>query len=43
MAEEYLKNNLFIKDRPITNEEFGHSITKIDKDVYQIKYSHQFE
>ncbi len=43
VAEEYLKNNLFIKDRPITNEEFGHSITKIDKDVYQIKYSHQFE
>ena len=28
VAEEYLKNNLFIKDRPITNEEFGHSITK---------------
>ena len=43
VAEEYLENNLYIKGKLITNEEFAHSITKIDKDIYQIKYSHEFE
>ena len=43
VAEEYLKNNLFIKWKPITNEEFNHNIQKIEKDIYQIKYSHEFE
>lgn len=43
VARRYLENNLFIKWESITHQDFEHSITNMNNDIYEIKYSHEFE
>lgn len=43
VAEEYLKQNLFVNGKPITDEALNYQFEKLSEDKYQITYTHTFE
>lgn len=43
IAMDYLKNNLYIKGKPISDPKLNANITKHGKDKYKITYTHEFE